>query len=110
MKSLIALFALTCSLSTMTAAASESCNIEVVNTKSLILNDGSVDDEAAFLSMAQNTLVVCKSQAANWNSVKETINNAKKSCDESANQGMSQLYRGTCYLKVSELATFILGR
>lgn len=86
------------------------CNVQVANTKKLVKKDGTVADEEEFLRGASASLIICEKTAKDWASVKQTLKLAKKSCDESADQGMSALYRGVCYLKAAELATFTLGQ
>lgn len=91
-------------------AVGPSCNVLVGAAKDLVEQDGTVADEAQFVQATANALTACLSGAKNWASLKQAIQSAKKSCDESANQGQSDLYRGTCYLKAAELATFVLGQ
>lgn len=92
-------------------AVGPSCNIQVASTKAHIDQYGGVNNEAQFLGAATEALKACLKSAKKLNRAVtvQTIELAKKSCDESGDQGLSQLYRGTCYLKAADLATFILG-
>lgn len=91
-------------------AVAPSCNVLVGVAKDLVGQDGTVEDEAQFVQATSDALSACLAGAKNWSSLKKTIQSAKKSCDESANQGQSDLYRATCYLKAADLATFVLGQ
>lgn len=91
-------------------ATAASCNIQVSNVKALVGKDGTVANEEQFAKAASLALDACEKGAQNWNSLKVTIKAARKACNESADQGLSSLYRGTCFLKAADLATFILGQ
>ena len=89
-----------------------SCGEETARVQKMVLEDGSVENEDDFLNSATLALSVCISaaQSGNWKTLMYGLTKIKKSCDQSSDQGQSSLYRGTCYLKASELGTFILGR
>ena len=90
------------------AVAKASCNLESEYTKDMLDKNGNVDDESIFLQMGQSTVAVCAAQASDFSSLKDTIQKAKQSCDAIANQGQSILFRGLCYQKIGELASFIM--
>lgn len=87
----------------------KSCNIQIDNAKALLNPDNTADDEAAFLAASTKALEVCENLASTHENLRLALTYARISCDKTADQGMSQLYRGTCYLRASLLADFILG-
>ncbi|MGE0632458.1 MAG: hypothetical protein AB7O96_08630 [Pseudobdellovibrionaceae bacterium] len=91
------------------ATPETSCNIQIANAKGLLNEDNTADDEEAFLLASTKALNVCQKSAENHSSLRSSLSHGRKSCDMTADQGLSQFYRGTCYLKAADLADFILG-
>jgi len=84
------------------------CVTGVDSARKHLLEDGTVADENAFLVAATDALVTCTADGKTWKKMPAFISKGKDICDQAADQGMSKLYRGTCYLKLADLVSWIL--
>jgi hypothetical protein len=97
----------------ITAGPAANCAQKVDATQELYkaAQEKSPELDEELLESATAALDACRTKAVDgqWASLQSTLKNAKKACDEGANQGMSQFYRGSCYLKAAELGRLILN-
>lgn len=87
-----------------------SCSLSIDAAQSVLNPDNTADNEPLFLQLSIKALSDCRRDASQWRGMDKFIDAGADRCTEAANQGMSDLYRGTCLLKVAQAASFILGR
>ena len=93
------------------SAMANDCSTSVDYAKSMIETDGTVANENQFMKAASAAINQCSdlSRTRNIRGLSSSISSIRSKCDQSANRGLSELYRGTCYLKIADLADFIIG-
>ncbi len=84
------------------------CNERISVAKSLLDKDNQVadGDEARFVLVSEIAVDTCARKAKGWKSLSDTLKNAKKACDEGADQS-SGAFQGKCYLKAAQLSNYI---
>lgn len=88
---------------------SAKCSISIDAARSVLNPDNTADNEAQFLRLSRKALSDCRKNADNWPKLRQYIDLGSENCRDIANQGMSQLFHGTCLLKVADSAQFLLG-
>lgn len=98
-------------LFSFSALASNNCSLRVSAAQDMVDHNGTVEDEQRFLSAATTALTTCARLAdtRRFQGLSSSMRSMRSKCDLAANQGQSDLYKGNCYLKVADLANFILG-
>lgn len=113
MKNIMTILGLTFVFSTAFAesAVVADCSTAYNAAQAMVQADGTVDNESDFLTATKVAVQSCGqlAEAKGIKSLKQSIDLMKNQCDAQASQGMSDLYRGTCYLKLADLTRFILG-
>jgi hypothetical protein len=98
--------------SSFAESSTYNCSLDFDRAKSMVQADGSVENERMFLMAAAVAVDACSdlAQKRNFKGLSKSIASMRSKCDATAKQGMSELYHGTCYLKLADLTRFILNQ
>lgn len=94
-----------------TPAYNTSCSLQVSDAKDLVdISSDTVANEDQFIFFSLSAVKTClkKAKSEKFKSLPSALENSLKACDLSSDQ-RSKLYLGTCYLKIGDLAQFIIS-
>lgn len=102
------ILSITClfAVSAQSRSLAPDCNIKVHYAKNLILEDGTVENEAAFLKTTAAALKQCQDDVAANKTLLAFALLGEQNCEERSDQ-MSQLFTGYCFLKVADAVSWM---